>query len=73
MYTLFKSILLLILVSQSAYAVERLRMATTTSTDNSGLIKLLNPPFEKKYKVKLDVMDVRYAAGAGRAGAAMFK
>ena len=63
MYTLFKSILLLILVSQSVYAVERLRMATTTSTDNSGLIKLLNPPFEKKYQVKLDVI----AVGTGKA------
>lgn len=63
MNTLVKSILLLILISQSAFATDRLRMATTTSTDNSGLLKLLNPPFEEKYKVKLDVI----AVGTGKA------
>jgi tungstate transport system substrate-binding protein len=63
MYTLIKSTLFLILISQAAYAVERLRMATTTSTDNSGLLKILNPAFEKKYNVKLDVI----AVGTGKA------
>jgi tungstate transport system substrate-binding protein len=43
--------------------VERLKMATTTSTDNSGLLAVLNPPFEKKYNVKLDVISV----GTGKA------
>lgn len=43
--------------------VERLKMATTTSTDNSGLLAVLNPPFEKKYGVKLDVISV----GTGKA------
>ena len=58
-----KITLLLILAFQSVYASERLRMATTTSTDNSGLLKLLNPPFEKKFDVKLDVI----AVGTGKA------
>ncbi|MGB1799597.1 MAG: substrate-binding domain-containing protein [Gammaproteobacteria bacterium] len=47
----------------SAAEVERLKMATTTSTDNSGLLAVLNPPFEKKYNVKLDVISV----GTGKA------
>ncbi len=63
MHTLIHSIIILLLVSQSSYAVERLRMATTTSTDNSGLLHLLNPPFEKQYKIKLDVI----AVGTGKA------
>lgn len=44
-------------------AEERLRMATTTSTDNSGLLKELHPPFEEKYKIKIDVI----AVGTGKA------
>lgn len=48
---------------QSFAEVERLKMATTTSTDNSGLLAVLNPPFEKKYNVKLDVISV----GTGKA------
>ncbi len=48
---------------QSSAEVERLKMATTTSTDNSGLLAVLNPPFEKKYNVKLDVISV----GTGKA------
>jgi len=44
-------------------AQERLRLATTTSTDNSGLLAELHPPFEKKYNVKVDVI----AVGTGKA------
>ncbi|MGR9073145.1 MAG: substrate-binding domain-containing protein [Gammaproteobacteria bacterium] len=40
-----------------------LRMATTTSTENSGLLAVLNPPFEKRYGVRLDVL----AVGTGKA------
>jgi tungstate transport system substrate-binding protein len=43
--------------------VERLKMATTTSTDNSGLLDVLNPVFEKTHNVKLDVISV----GTGKA------
>lgn len=56
-------VLLLSVSFQSLAEVERLKMATTTSTDNSGLLAVLNPPFEKKYNVKLDVISV----GTGKA------
>lgn len=46
-----------------AGAQERLRLATTTSTDNSGLLAVLNPPFEKKHNVAVDVI----AVGSGKA------
>jgi len=56
--------ILLFGISTSSFAdVERLRMATTTSTDNSGLLTVLNTPFEKRQGVKLDVISV----GTGRA------
>ena len=44
-------------------AETRLKLATTTSTENSGLLGALNPPFEKKYNVKVDVISV----GTGKA------
>ncbi|MFK8068409.1 MAG: substrate-binding domain-containing protein [Gammaproteobacteria bacterium] len=47
----------------SASAEERLRMATTTSTENSGLLEILNPVFEKQTGIKLDVI----AVGTGKA------
>ncbi len=60
----FCLLVLLMGVSFQSFAeVERLKMATTTSTDNSGLLAVLNPPFEKKYNVKLDVISV----GTGKA------
>lgn len=44
-------------------AQERLRLATTTSTDNSGLLAVLHPPFEKQYEIYVDVI----AVGTGKA------
>jgi tungstate transport system substrate-binding protein len=41
----------------------RIRLATTTSTENSGLLDTLIPPFEKKFNVKVDVI----AVGTGKA------
>lgn len=41
----------------------RLILATTTSTENSGLLDVLIPPFEEKYGVKVDVISV----GTGKA------
>jgi tungstate transport system substrate-binding protein len=38
-------------------------MATTTSTENSGLLSVLLPPFEKEFNVKVDVI----AVGTGKA------
>jgi tungstate transport system substrate-binding protein len=57
---------LLITVCLLVYPVlagERIRMATTTSTENSGLLYYLLPPFEKNFNVKVDVI----AAGTGKA------
>ena len=42
---------------------QRLRLSTTTSTENSGLLARLHPPFEKKYNVKISVI----AVGTGKA------
>lgn len=42
---------------------DRLRLAITTTTENSGLMSRLNPVFEEKYDVKLDVVIV----GSGQA------
>lgn len=39
-------------------AAESIKLATTTSTDNSGLLGVLLPPFEEKYGIKVDVISV---------------
>ncbi|MFA6148060.1 MAG: substrate-binding domain-containing protein [bacterium] len=54
---------LLVLIALPAAAEERLRMSTTTSTENSGLLAVLLPPFEKKFGCKVDVV----AVGTGKA------
>jgi tungstate transport system substrate-binding protein len=54
---------LLLLAALPVRAEERLRMSTTTSTENSGLLSVLLPPFEKKYACKVDVV----AVGTGKA------
>lgn len=46
-----------------ASAAERLKLATTTSTANSGLLKYLHPVFEKKHSAAVDVITV----GTGQA------
>jgi len=51
------------LISVTAEAVEHLKMSTTTSTENSGLLAVLNPVFEAKYDAKVDVI----AVGTGKA------
>ncbi len=67
MYRLFSRMLLLpIMLAISTAMVdakEILRMATTTSTENSGLLDLLNPPFESKYNTRIHVI----AVGTGKA------
>lgn len=45
------------------HAQERLRLATTTSTENSGLLNVLHLPFEVTYNIKVDVI----AVGTGKA------
>ncbi len=51
------------LVAQPVCAETRLRLATTTSTENSGLLCTLLPPFEKANNCKVDVI----AVGTGKA------
>lgn len=47
----------------AAQAEDRLRLSTTTSTENSGLLAALIPPFEKANNIKVDVI----AVGTGKA------
>jgi tungstate transport system substrate-binding protein len=51
-----------VLLPLSAQTV-RLRLATTTSTQDSGLLPILNPPFEKLTGITVDVI----AVGSGKA------
>ena len=64
--TLFQkviTIMLMLVISSVVFAVEHLKLSTTTSTDNSGLLAVLHPQFEEKYGVKVDVI----AVGTGKA------
>jgi tungstate transport system substrate-binding protein len=54
---------LLMIAVNNAWASEVLRMSTTTSTENSGLLEVLNPVFEEKYDIKLETI----AVGTGKA------
>ncbi len=53
----------LLMAAGLAHAGNALRMATTTSTENTGLLPVLDAPFEKKYNVRIDVI----AVGSGKA------
>lgn len=59
----FLAVTSLVLISTSVYAVEHLKLSTTTSTENSGLLAVLHPAFEAKYDAKVDVI----AVGTGKA------
>lgn len=64
MYRSFAAALVaLLMLVTVAGAEERLKMSTTTSTQDSGLLKVLLPPFEKRNNVKVDVI----AVGTGQA------
>lgn len=52
-----------LIVSLTSPAAERLRLATTTSTDNSGLLVYLNPVFTERTGITVDVI----AVGTGKA------
>jgi tungstate transport system substrate-binding protein len=56
-------IALALLLSTTAFAQDHLRLATTTSTENTGLLAAILPPFEKRFGVKVDVI----AVGSGKA------
>ena len=53
---------LIVVLSATALSETRLRMSTTTSTEQSGLLTALLPPFEKANNVKVDVI----AVGTGK-------
>lgn len=55
--------LILAMLSSSGFAAKDIRLATTTSTDNSGLLKYLLPRFEAQYGEKVHVI----AVGTGKA------
>jgi tungstate transport system substrate-binding protein len=56
-------LVLLLFMSPVALAMEHLKLSTTTSTDNSGLLAYMLPAFEKKNNCKVDVI----AVGTGKA------
>ena len=68
-----KSLLIILILSFSlsltwgsispGLADERLKVSSTTSTDNTGLFNALNPPFEKRFGCRVDVI----AVGTGKA------
>ena len=60
---LILSILGLIFLSGVSNAEQRMKMSTTTSTDNSGLLEALIPPFERMFDIRVDVI----AVGTGKA------
>jgi tungstate transport system substrate-binding protein len=47
----------------NSFAEVRLKLATTTSTENSGLLEIVLPPFEQRFNLKVDVI----AVGTGKA------
>lgn len=61
----FKKILILLvfIIALPVNAEQILRMSTTTSTENSGLLAVLNPVFQKQYDTRVDVV----AVGTGKA------
>lgn len=60
---LLMAAVLLVAVGSRAGAQEHLRLSTTTSTDQSGLLKVVLPPFEQRFHLKVDVI----AVGSGKA------
>jgi len=53
----------MILISSTYANPTHIKLATTTSTENSGLLDKLFPPFEAKFNVKVDIITV----GTGKA------
>lgn len=57
------AVLLVAVLASSGATAPRLRLSTTTSTENSGLLAVLLPPFEKECGCHVDVI----AVGTGKA------
>lgn len=62
-FTVCLTLMLAFSILSFALGQERIKMATTTSTENSGLLEVLLPPFEQKFNAKVDVI----AVGTGKA------
>ena len=62
-FRLFATIFLLLGLSSVALADGLLRLATTTSTDNSGLLRAVLPQFERQHGIRVQVI----AVGTGKA------
>ncbi|MFQ5656077.1 MAG: substrate-binding domain-containing protein [Candidatus Methylomirabilales bacterium] len=62
-FGLLTSLMLLLATAWGEAAEGRLRVSTTTSTENSGLLAALIPPFEAKFRLQVDVIPV----GTGKA------
>jgi len=62
-YVVFLVSVAVIFCAVGVSAQERLKISSTTSTDNSGLFGALNPPFEKRFNCRVDVI----AVGTGKA------
>ena len=60
---LFLALLLVLGFWTHSSALDRLKLATTTSTENSGLLKKLHPVFEKRHGVSVHTISV----GTGKA------
>jgi tungstate transport system substrate-binding protein len=56
-------LVLLALLATPAWAEEHLRLSTTTSTEQSGLLSVVLNPFEQRFHLKVDVIPV----GSGKA------
>lgn len=63
MARLFVAVMIVLSMTVSAFGAERIRCASTTSTQNSGLFDYILPIFEKKTGIKVDVV----AVGTGAA------
>ena len=62
--SLFIVTILCLGITASVHAqVQRIKISSTTSTDNTGLFNALNPPFEKMFNCRVDVI----AQGTGKA------
>jgi tungstate transport system substrate-binding protein len=55
---LFIVLTLIVILPFAIFAEERLKLATTTSTENTGLLKALLPPFENRNNCKIDEIAV---------------
>ena len=62
-FVLFMALACALVFASSAIAEDVLKLATTTSTENTGLLDKLLPPFEKKYDIRVDIL----AVGTGKA------